>query len=367
MEIAAALSIAVMAGFVLLVLLYAAVFFFSADRLPYLKDKDITILVAARDEEAAILDCLRALAALDYPRERMQVLIGDDGSTDRTAELVQAFIADRDWMHYRKIEKVLPGMKGKQNVLAQLAHAATGEVILITDADIQVHRDWAAGMVGAFADAKTGVACGSTAVWGKGLFARAQGLDWMMGLVLARAHAVLGMPITALGNNMAVRRVAYEQAGGYEAMPFSIVEDYLLFHMLCERGPWKFAQRFDVGVSAISLPLEDARAWMRQRKRWFKGAKGLAWYNVVLIFFNALVLPAIVVAGFSLSWLWALVFLGVKLLGDFLLLWLGTQRLDRLGWLRWFGPYWLYYLVALVVTPILTILPVQVIWKGRKY
>jgi cellulose synthase/poly-beta-1,6-N-acetylglucosamine synthase-like glycosyltransferase len=350
-----------------LILTYALTVLFCVDRLPFRRDARLSILVAARDEEDAIVDCLQALAALDYPRDQLQVLIGDDGSSDQTAALIRTFIADKPWMHYRFIDRTLPGMKGKQNVLALLAQEATGEFILVTDADIRVHPHWAAGMLGAFHRADIGVVCGTTAVWGEGWFARAQGLDWLMGLVLARAHAVLGIPITALGNNMAVRTSAYRAAGGYEAMPFSIVEDYLLFQQLCEKGPWRFVQRLHTGVSARSLPLPDAEAWLRQRKRWFQGARGLAPYNVGLIFFNGLVLPAIVIACFALPFPWGVLFLGVKLLADFLLLLIGASQLGWLQRLRSFLPYWLYYLAALVVTPILTLLPIQVIWKGRKY
>jgi 1,2-diacylglycerol 3-beta-glucosyltransferase len=361
------LSIVVMAGFVGLILLYALTVLLRRDRLPFRRDARLSILVAARDEEAAIVDCLQALAALDYPTSQLQILIGDDGSSDRTADLIRAFIADKPWMHYCLIDRTLPGMRGKQNVLALLAQEADGEYMLVTDADIRVHPQWAAGMLGAFHRPDIGVVCGTTAVWGEGWFARAQGLDWLMGVVLSRAHAVLGIPITALGNNMGVRMTAYRGAGGYEAMPFSIVEDYLLFQQLCEKGPWRFVQRLHVGVSARSLPLPDAQAWLRQRKRWFQGAKGLAPYNVALIFFNGAVLPAIVLAFFALPWPWGLGMLLVKLLGDLLLLVIGAGQLGWWARLRSFLPYWLYYLAALIVTPILTVLPIQVIWKGRKY
>ncbi len=47
----------------------------------------VSILIAARDEEAAIGRCLTAIRALDYPAELVEVLLGDDGSTDRTRAL----------------------------------------------------------------------------------------------------------------------------------------------------------------------------------------------------------------------------------------------------------------------------------------
>ena len=359
--------VVVMALFTAVVGTYLLAQALRKDALPLRTDLKLSILVAARDEENAILPCLQALDALHYPKDLLQILVGDDQSSDRTAEIVQAFIQGKPHFEYHYISGSLGHLKGKQNVLAQLAEHADGEILLVTDADIEVHPDWAAGMAGAFEDPKTGIVCGPTLAWGATWFAKVQGLDWMMGQVLASAHTRLGIPISAVGNNMAVRARAYRAMGGYQALPFNIIEDYQLFQALCERGPWRYRMVFHLGLSALSLPMPHLPAWVRQRKRWFRGARGLAWYNLVLIVLNALVMPAIVAAAFVFPFPWFCGFLATKLCADFLFLLLGAIRLQKTRWLVWFLPYELYYVGSMVATPLLMLLPGKVVWKGRKY
>ncbi|WP_262489953.1 glycosyltransferase [Hymenobacter sp. AT01-02] len=55
----------------------------------------VSILIAARNEEATIERCLTALSRLNYPPEQLEILIGDDASTDNTAAIVAAFIANK--------------------------------------------------------------------------------------------------------------------------------------------------------------------------------------------------------------------------------------------------------------------------------
>ena len=74
----------------------------------------VSILIAARDEEASLPRCLASLRALNYPAERLEILVGDDGSTDRTAAVaVAAKLAHIVWAILAKgerfrIEAVIP-------------------------------------------------------------------------------------------------------------------------------------------------------------------------------------------------------------------------------------------------------------------
>src|SRR5437870_4966949 len=56
---------------------------------------DVTILLSAYNEEDVIADRLKNLLDLDYPRERLEILVGSDGSTDRTCEIVNRFDSQR--------------------------------------------------------------------------------------------------------------------------------------------------------------------------------------------------------------------------------------------------------------------------------
>ena len=151
------------------------------------KDADeiyVSVLVAARNEEECIVECLEHLSKLNYPQGKIEILIGDDGSTDSTAQKIHDFIEGKTGFRYYLIEEQFPGIKGKQNVLAHLARKARGDIFLVTDADVQVNPEWATSLVSEL-KGNTGMVTGPTIARGKGLFAGAQGLDWLMGMSLS--------------------------------------------------------------------------------------------------------------------------------------------------------------------------------------
>ena len=234
----------------------------------------VSILVAARNEEGTIERCLRALAALNYPASQLEILIADDSSTDDTAAVVQRFIADKPQFRLLPIRHRLGTARGKSNALAHLCRAATGAYFLITDADMALAPGWVQAMLAA-APPGVGVVTGITTASGS-LFGRWQGLDWLFGLNLIRLLTDLGLPITAVGNNMLVTRAAYESIGGYEALAFSITEDLQLFTQVVAQG-WGYRNLIDPRTLGVSVAQPTVRHLLHQRKRWMKGAGRLPW------------------------------------------------------------------------------------------
>ena len=105
-------------------ILMSAIFAPKHQRKALIGAPKISILIAARNEALNILDCLQSIHNLRYPKDSLQVLIGDDQSEDDTAQLVKNYITDKPYMHLHRIEKTIGKAKGKANVLAQLAHQA---------------------------------------------------------------------------------------------------------------------------------------------------------------------------------------------------------------------------------------------------
>lgn len=255
--------------------------------------KKVSILIAARNEAANIVECLQSVEALSYPKSYLQVLVGDDASTDDTADLIRDFIKDKPYFELVSIGTSLPNLKGKTNVLAQLAHKATGEYLFFTDADIEVPTDWIQEMLRHFKP-KVGVVTGITTMkipkfprWGLAGF---QGLEWLYYLSIMRLFSLLRVPVTAMGNNMAVTRQAYDAIGGYEGIPFSITEDYALFRAILDVG-FRFEQLYDRRVLTISKPVPTFQELLIQRKRWMYGAMSLPWELRIGVYLNGLLLP----------------------------------------------------------------------------
>ena len=234
----------------------------------------VSILVAARNEAAALPRCLAALRALHHPPARLEILVGDDGSTDGTAAVATAALRGfAGAARVLPIAGVLGAARGKANVLAHLAQAATGDVFFITDADIAVPATWLEALLARLGPG-VGIVTGITAVRGPRVFDGLQGLDWLLSLALVQVVSDTGRPVTAMGNNMLVTRAAYEATGGYAALPFSVTEDYALFRAVLGRG-FGFAHVFAAAARADSLPQPGWAALLTQRHRWLRGMQAL--------------------------------------------------------------------------------------------
>jgi 1,2-diacylglycerol 3-beta-glucosyltransferase len=343
--------------------------------------KKVTILIAARNEADNIVDCLRSVAALSYPKENLQILIGDDDSEDETAALVTEFIKDRPHFELIKVVRDFTAvrdlqsrakpftnkLKGKPNVLAQLAHHAMGDYLFFTDADIEVPTDWIQNMLPHF-KSNVGVVTGITTMktnkfplWVGGF----QALEWLYYLSIMRLFALFNIPLTAMGNNMAVTRKAYDAVGGYENIPFSITEDYALFRAILHKG-FRFIQLFDRRVMTISKPVPTFPELLVQRKRWMYGAISLPWTTRLGVYFNALLLPFLVLLGifFPKTTLF-IVFLSYVSITAWLV--------GILNWLQrpqlFIGVpfFWFYHVFTNFAMLIHFYIAKQTVWKGRLY
>ncbi len=322
-----------------------------------------SILIAARNEEATIERCLRALTQLNYPAGQLEILIGDDASTDDTRGVVARFIADKPQFRLLPIRHRLGTARGKSNVLAHLCRAATTDYFLITDADMALAPDWVQTMLAA-APAGVGVVTGITTADGN-LFGRFQGLDWLFGLNLIRLLTDAGLPVTAVGNNMLVTRAAYESIGGYEALAFSITEDVQLFTQIVAQG-WKYRNLIDPRTLGVSVAQPTVHHLLRQRKRWMKGAGRLPWQLGLLfssygIFYTVLGWPDL----FSQSTVWTLY--GVKMVLQTLFLVITLRQAGHRERL-WVLVLYEGYLVAMSLAVLAyTVWPSQIQWKERRY
>ena len=366
-------------------------------RMPVSEPTDVpvvSILVAARNEEANILNCLRALAHLVYPDGAVEILIGNDGSTDQTAPLVADFIVDKPNFRLVSLLESPSPLQGKARVLAQLARQARGEWFFFTDADTQVPPTWLTEMIqqanpvrasspvntstlgksmpgesmpgeSTPGESTLDIITGVTLPSGQSVFHQLQTMDWLYNLTLTHWLSALRIPVTAMGNNMAVSRVAYTAVGGYENLPFSVTEDYTLFRAVVSKG-YRFQNRLDERVLAITRPVDTLRDWLEQRKRWMRGASELPVWLVALLYVQYLMGPLLLLLG----WFSPALAVGLYVVRLFLqatVLSFGLARLRRTS--LWpfallFEPYQLL-LGPLAVAWYWLSGPVR--WKGRQF
>ncbi len=322
----------------------------------------VSVLVPVRNEAATIERCLRCLAQLDYPADRLEIIIGDDHSTDDTATRVAAFIRGRPSFRLIKVGPPVGQARAKANALVYLTRAARGNIYLITDADGCVPPTWIRAMLRPFSDPRVGIVSGVTLLEARRCPGFWQSLEWLYFLSLLRF--LPARDVTAIGNNMAVRKTAYEATGGYERIPFSVTEDLALYQEVLRRG-WKHRYVFRPEALIYSLPVPFA-VLIKQRFRWLQGVKRLP-LRVRALFAVKALFP-LGIAG------WAIV--APPVAGAFWLLNYGMQlwylhRMARRLRVRFplscrlSFEFYQYFLNG--VMGLLFFRPARVEWKGRRF
>ncbi|MFM9945155.1 MAG: glycosyltransferase [Bacteroidia bacterium] len=326
----------------------------------------VSILLAARNEAKTIERCLQAISELDYPTDKLEVLIGNDDSNDSTKPLAELFIKNNSNFKIFDIENNLGKALGKANVLAHLAHKASGEFYFITDCDVAVPEGWIKSLLKNFTP-EVGIASGTTTCQPGNFAAGLQSIDWLHFMGYIKSFANVGVSCTSVGNNMAVRAEAYWQTGGYENIDFSITEDYKLFKEVTNRG-WQWRNSLNPETLGLATYVSSFKEIMHQRKRWLMGARELPWNWKILIFIYGLFVPALFVLGYF-NFSLALKLLALKFVIQYLFIIVLLNKIKiHATELRIFIPIYEVYLIAMtLLTTIFYFLPIKSVWKGRKY
>jgi biofilm PGA synthesis N-glycosyltransferase PgaC len=360
------------------------------DPLPPLADDElpfVSVVVAAYCEEAVIERTLAALLALDYPR--YEIVVVDDGSTDRTVELLRPYAADG---RIRLLEK--RRNEGKAMALNDAVPILRGEIVTIVDADIQPHPGTLRHLAPHFRHARVAAVAGNPQVTNtSSLLAKVQATEFASIVsVLRRAQRVWGRILTVSGAICAFRKSAMVDVGLFD--PEMATEDIAL--------TWKLQRRFyDVryeprAVVAMQVP-ETLSALYRQRKRWATGLAQVLRRNAPMFgdWRSRRLWPVFIEAILSVTWaytavtmigFWALSYavgftpLGANPVPNFWGMVIATVALVQLGvgvWLdrhynRRVGRFYLwaamyplfYWMLMLVIT--VTATPAALLGRRRK-
>lgn len=338
----------------------------------------VSLLLAARNEEKLILRSLKSIEKLDYPKDKLDVLIGDDQSSDNTKKIIEDFIKDKNNFRLFEINENLGNGRGKANVLAHLAHKARGAIYLITDVDVKLPNNWVKSFVGVFTP-KVGIVSGTTmcevrpdieafkkAKFLTKLFSKMQAIDWLHFMGYIKAFANHGISCTSVGNNMAVRAEAYWQTGGYEKIPFSITEDYKLFEEVTKRG-WAWRNLANADTLGQAYFLSNFYEMLHQRKRWLIGAQDLPWNWKFMLGIYGLFYPILIVLMLT-NFTLAMFFWGIKFFLQVIFITQLVQKVDIKQW-KWYDYvlYELYLFGNTVVSALYFLWPGKSVWKGRVY
>ncbi|MGY6560458.1 MAG: glycosyltransferase [Nitritalea sp.] len=328
----------------------------------------ISVLLPARNEEQVLPACLQALDRLDYPSDKLHILLGNDNSTDGTAGILEAWAAGRPHvqvLHLPPYTAEGAFQNGKAAALATMAQQAKGELYLFTDADCQVPPTWARHMALGLRQSAAGYLTGVTRVLPKGLWARLQGVDWWLTLGFMKVLDDLSISVTSMGNNMAITAEAYKRVGGFKQVKFALTEDFAIAAAIREAG-FKGRHEVQPEVCITTAPKPGFFSLLRQRKRWMSGAVGLPLYWLALLGLQVLYYPAWLCMLFFQPAL-ALGIGGAKVLLQSLFLHSFARRAGTWLPVRDLILFEIYYALFSWATIVYYFYPSKIAWKGRHY
>jgi cellulose synthase/poly-beta-1,6-N-acetylglucosamine synthase-like glycosyltransferase len=228
----------------------------------------VSILVPARNEEKVIDRILQRMTELTYPKDKMQIIVIDDASKDKTGEIAEQY--SRTYGYIKVIHRdAKDGGKGKTSALNAGFKHATGEIIFCFDADYYPQRDILEKLTKEFADPKVGMVQGRINVLNEpqNMVTRLVALERIGGYCVdQQARDSLGL-ITQFGGTVGgIRRSLLESLGGWDET--ILAEDTDLTFRVYLSG---YKVRYVNDAESYEEAVESWRAYWKQRYRWAKG------------------------------------------------------------------------------------------------
>lgn len=212
----------------------------------------VAMIVAAYNEESVLDAKLKNTWKLNYPAERFEIVVGSDGSSDKTAEILNR-CQDSRLKAFAFTER-----RGKISVLNDIVSKTDADILVMSDANTMFSPDSIRHLVAHFQDPQVGCVSGEMCLEQNG-GPSGEGLYWKYEVWIKKNESRLGFLIGCNGGIFALPRALYEP------LPASvIVEDFVLSMRILERG---YKVRFEPEAQGTEPPCPTARAEMIRKIR----------------------------------------------------------------------------------------------------
>ncbi|MCS6875158.1 MAG: glycosyltransferase [Pyrinomonadaceae bacterium] len=233
----------------------------------------VSIVIPAFNEEKVIVKTLRSIFRQDYPN--FEIIVVDDGSTDRTSEVIRESFSDERLFVFR-IEN-----SGKAEALNYGIRRAKGEIVITLDADTVFATETVKNLVSHFRDKKVGAVAGNAKVGNRiNLMTKWQAVEYItVQNMEKRAMSAVNAITVVPGAVGAWRREAIEEAGLFQAD--TLAEDQDLTIRVRKLG-YRIVYAEDA-IAFTEAP-DSFRGFIRQRFRWCFGTLQCMWKHREILF-----------------------------------------------------------------------------------
>lgn len=318
----------------------------------------ITVIIPARNEERNIAACLDSVCNQSYPKDLYEALVVDDHSTDNTAAIVRkygsqnlALVTLKDIIGDGEINSY------KKKAIEAAIQRSTGELIVTTDADCVVPKNWLQTIASFYEEHQPQfiampvafLPSASAGAEGPGVrFIKIfQALDFMTLQGITGASVYKKIHSMCNGANLAYTKKAFEAVGGFSGIDtIASGDDMLLMHKIYRRYPDKVMFLRSKEAIVQTEPVRSVGEFFNQRIRWASKAnkyddKRIFWVLLLVYLVNVLLLLLPAVAAFlnvqySMFGVWLLL-LAAKTMAEMVFLYPVAKFFNKQG-LLWLFP-----------------------------
>nr|WP_199157422.1 glycosyltransferase [Pedobacter sp. ASV2] len=295
----------------------------------------VSIIVAARDEEDKIAKTIDDLLAQGYPQHLTEIIIIDDHSTDRTAEIVLSYADRKVQLIKLNEDKALNSYKKK--AIQTAIGTCAGDLIITTDADCRMGPKWLETVIGLYEEKGYKMISSPVAYFKeKSFFERLQSLEFLYLIGLGASTIGNKQPSTCNGANLAYEKETFYEVGGFTGIDdLASGDDELLLHKIASKYPDRIGFLKNRDAIVYTHAKENLNAFIQQRRRWASKStryknKGIIVLGVLIWLFNLSMLANFAIGLFYNEFLpvvfWQLV---IKMLLETLFLWDVTGFANR--------------------------------------
>lgn len=228
----------------------------------------VTVLIAARNEEAGIHRTIEDILAQQYPKHLLEVIIADDHSTDRTAEIISGY-ADRGIKLFQlKEDKPLNSYKKK--AISEAIKLSHSDLMVATDADCRMGPHWLESIVSRFEASDLLMLSSPVAFFeDKTFFESMQALEFSAFIGLGAATIGHHKASTCNGANLAYKKSIFNEVGGFKGIDdVASGDDELLLQKIAAKYPRGigFLKQKEAIVYTHAKPTWEE--FKQQRRRW---------------------------------------------------------------------------------------------------
>ncbi len=226
----------------------------------------VTVLITAYNEEKSIKEKLENTLAIEYPKDKLEILVASDGSTDRTDEIVREFV-DRGVKLFHQA-----GRKGKTYTQNKAVEIASGEIVLFSDATTYYRADVLRELLPNFADETIGCVAGKLIYVDETNSDLSKGVQgyWNYETFIKEHESKICSLIGASGCLYAVRKSAYQE------MYPEACSDFLICTIIYQQG---LRSVFEPGAICSEETNKESRKEMKMRVRVISQTLNDLWRN----------------------------------------------------------------------------------------